>query len=320
MKAAFRSKYGLPEVLTIQEVTTPTPKDKELLIRVHAATANRTDCGILFAQPFIMRFFTGLFRPRSHGIGTDFAGQVEAIGKDVSNFKVGDRVWGFDETLKGTHAHYITRPESSRILVIPDSISYEDAAASVEGAHYAHNCIKRVRLKQGDPVLVYGATGAIGSAAVQLLKYFGANLTAVCNTKNIELVRSLGADRIIDFQLEDFTKDTQKYHFVFDAVGKCTFSQCKPLLMPGGFYISSDLGPGIQNMYLPMTTRFSNKRVIFPMPTGMIDSLRLMKSLLESKQFKPVIDRRYPMEEIVEAFKYVASGQKTGNVILTFEG
>lgn len=319
MKAALRSKYGLPNVLSIKEVEMPTPKDNEVLVRVYAATVNRTDCAILFAKPFIMRFFTGLFKPRSPGIGTDFAGKVEAIGKNVSKFKVGDRVWGFADTGKGTHAQYITRPENSPILTIPDDISYEVAAASAEGAHYAYNCIKKIKLKAGDNVLVNGATGAIGSAAVQLLKFYGANVTAVCNTKNIELVKSLGADRIIDYMNEDFTKDTQKYHFVLDMVGKSTFAKCKSLLHPGGVYISSDLGPGNQNIYLPLTTRFSSKRTIFPIPTDIKGSLALMKKLLETKQFKPVIDRRYTLEKIVEAFTYVVSGEKTGNVILTLE-
>jgi NADPH:quinone reductase-like Zn-dependent oxidoreductase len=319
MKAAARSKYGSPEVLSIREVEIPTPKDNEVLVRMRAATVNRTDCAILRATPFIMRFFTGLFKPKSPGIGTDFAGIIEATGKNVSKFKAGERVWGFNDTGKGTHAQYIVRPENSPILTIPDNTSYESAAASAEGAHYAYNCIKKVKFKAGDNVLVNGATGAIGSAALQILKYFGANVTAVCNTKNTDLVNSLGADRIIDYQNEDFTNDNQKYHFILDAVGKSSFAKCKPLLLPGGIFISSDLGPGNQNIYLPLLTRFSSKRTIFPIPTDTIGSLVFIKELLTTNQFKPVIDRRYPLEKIVEAFTYVASGQKTGNVILNFE-
>lgn len=318
MKTAFRSKYGPPEVLSIREIETPIPKDNEVLIKVYAATVNRTDCAILRATPFIMRFFTGLFKPKWPGVGTDFAGIVEAVGKKVSTLKAGDKVWGFDDTGRGTHAQYITRKESSPILTMPDGIAYEEAAASAEGAHYAYNCIKKIKLTAGDNVMVYGATGAIGSAAVQLLKYFGANVTAVCNTKNVAIVKSLGADRIIDYEVEDFTKDSQQYHFILDAVGKSTFSKCKPLLRRGGVYISSDLGPGNQNIYLPLLTRFSNKRTIFPVPTDIKGSLELIKKLLVSKQFKPIIDRTYPLEKIVDAFNYVASGQKTGNVILDF--
>lgn len=319
MKAAIRSKYGTPDVLSIKEVEIPMPKDNEVLIRVYATTVNRTDCGMLLAKPFISRFFTGLFKPKFPTTGTDFAGKIEAVGKNISTFKVGDKVWGFNDIGYGTHAQYITVSENSPMLTIPDNITYQQAAASPEGAHYAYNIINKVKLKPGDNVLVNGATGAIGSATVQLLKYFGANVTAVCNTKNIELVKSFGVNKVIDYLNEDFTKDNQKYHYVFDAVGKSTFAKCKPLLYPGGIYISTDLGPGGQNIYLPLITRFSSKRTIFPIPTDIKRSLVLIKNLLETKQFKPVIDRTYPLEKIADAYNYVLSGQKTGNIILTFE-
>lgn len=320
MIAAIRSRYGLPEVLSIHEVDKPIPKKNEVLIGVHAATVNRTDCGILLAKPFIIRFFTGLFKPNHPITGTDFAGKIEAVGKKVSKFKIGDKVWGFKDAGNGTHAQYITISENGPLLTIPDNITYQQAAASSEGAHYAYNIIKKVKLKPGDNVLVNGATGAIGSAAVQLLKYFGANVTAVCKKDNAELVKSLGARKVIDYRTEDFSKDNQKYHYVFDTVGKSTFRKCKPLLYPGGIYIPSDLGPGAQNIYLPLITRFSgNKRVVFPIPTDIKGSLRLIKTLLEANQFQPVIDRTYPLEKIVEAYNYVLSEQKIGNVILTFE-
>jgi NADPH:quinone reductase-like Zn-dependent oxidoreductase len=318
MKIVTRTKYGPPEVLSIQETDIPTPKDNEVLIKVYATTVNRTDCAILLAKPFIMRFFTGLRRPRRKGMGTDFAGKIESIGKNVSNFKIGDRVWGFNDQGIGTQAQYIVLKETSPIITIPDTISYSEAAASAEGMHYAINTINKVKLKAGDAVLVNGATGAIGSAALQLLKYYGTNVTAVCNTKNIELVRSLGADKVIDYTTQDFTKDDQTYHLVIDAVGKSSFSKCKHLLRPGGVFISADLGPGNENIYLPLTTRFSNKRVVFPLPTNIPRSLQLIKQLLESKQFIPVIDRTYPLEKIREAYEYVVSGQKTGNVIVRF--
>jgi NADPH:quinone reductase-like Zn-dependent oxidoreductase len=319
MKAAIRSKYGPPSVLSIKEVEIPTPRDKEILVRVFAATVNRTDCGILWAKPFIMRFFTGLFKPKLSGTGTDFAGKIEAVGKYVSNFKVGDRVWGFEDGA-GSHAQYIAISEDASVTTIPDAISYEQAAASAEGAHYAYNCIKKIKIKAGDNVLVNGATGAIGSAAVQLLKYFGANVTAVCSAKHFELVKSLGADKLIDYMKEDFTRDNQKYHYIVDAVGKSTFARCKPLLYPGGIYMSSDLGPGSQNIYLPLITLFfGNKRVVFPIPTNTKKSLQLIKMLLETKRFQPVIDRTYPLEKIADAYNYVASGQKIGNVLLSFE-
>jgi NADPH:quinone reductase-like Zn-dependent oxidoreductase len=318
VKAVTRTKYGPPEVLRIEEVDKPVPKDNEILVKVYATTVNRTDCAILRAQPFIMRFFTGLFRPGKKGMGTDFAGRIEAIGTKVSEFKVGDRVFGFNDGHVGTQAQYVVLKANSPIITIPDTISYAQAAASPEGAHYAINSINKTKLKQGDFVLVNGATGAIGSATVQLLKYYGAHVTAVCNTKNIELVKSLGADRTIDYTTQDFTKEDQTYHYIFDMVGKSSFGKCKPLLKPGGVFMSSDLGPGNENIYLPLTTRFSNKRVVFPMPVNIRGSLKMIKELLETKQFTPVIDRTYPFEKIVDAYTYVASGQKTGNVIARF--
>lgn len=319
MKAAIRSKYGTPDVLEVKVVGTPVPKDNELLVRIHAATVNRTDCGGLWGKPYIYRFFVGWPGPRHASTGTDFAGVVEATGKNVTAFKPGDRVWGFNDHILGSHAQYITVSEKNNILIIPDNITYEQAAASAEGAHYAINFINKTRLKPGDDVMVYGATGAIGSAMVQLLKYYGARVTAVCNTKNVELIKSLGADRIVDYETTDFTKDGQQYNFVFDAVGKSSFGACKPLLKPGGVYISSELGPGNENLYLPLTTRFSNKKVIFPLPSDIKASLKLIGNLLETGRFTPVIDRRYPLEQIREAFDYVNSGQKTGNVVLTLE-
>ncbi len=320
MKAAIRLKYGPPEVITIEEKTIPVPGDDELLIKNYAATVNRTDCGILFGKPFIVRFFYGFTKPKLLVTGTDFAGMVEAIGKNVSNFKKGDRVWGFNDNGLQSHAEYFTINKDGMVTTIPGDITYNQAAASGEGAHYAYNFIKKVKLKFGDRVLLNGATGAIGSAAVQLLKYFGAHITAVADTKNVELIKSLGADRVIDYLKNDFTKEDEKYHFILDAVGKSTFSKCKPLLHRGGVYISSDLGPGNENVYLPFTTSLSgNKKVVFPIPTDPKGSLRFIKNLLETNKFRPVIDSIYPLVKIREAFTYVASGQKTGNVIITFD-
>jgi len=214
--------------------------------------------------------------------------------------------------------------EDKALTTIPSNITYEQAAASTEGAHYAYNFIKKVNLKSGQKFLVNGATGAIGSAAVQLLKYFGAYVTAVCNTKNIELVKSLGADKVIDYTKEDFTKDNQKYNFIFDAVGKSSFAKCKPLLQPGGVYISSDLGYMAQNVFLPLITpiikpMIGNKKTVFTIPTDIKGSILLIKKLIEQGKFKAVIDRRYPLEQIVEAYRYVEKGQKTGNVVITVE-
>ena len=288
MKAVVRAKYGSPDVLKIKEIEKPTPDDNEVLIRIYATTVNRTDCGILWGKPFIIRFFTGLFKPNSPVTGTDFAGKIESVGKNVTSFKVGDKVWGFNDEGLGSHAQYMKILADKAFTTIPDNISYEQAAASAEGAHYAYNFIKKVKLRSGQKVLVNGATGAIGSAAVQLLKYFEADVTAVCNTKNIELVRSLGADKVIDYTNEDFTKDGQKYNFVFDAVGKSTFAKCKPLLLPGGVYMSSELGPGVQNPFLALITPITGgKKVIFPIPTDCKGSTLLSKILLKKKSSNP---------------------------------
>ena len=253
MKAIVYTKYGPPDVLELREVEKPTPKDNEVLVRVYATTVNRTDNATIKAIPFFARLVTGIFKPKKETPGTEFAGKVEAIGRNVSSFKVGDKVFGFDDQGSGSHAEYTTISEN-KAVTIPKNITYEQAAASTEGAHYAYNSIKKVNLNSGHKVLVNGATGAIGSAAVQLLKYFDVNITAVCNTKNIELVKSLGANRVFDYTKEDFTKDDQKYDFVFDAVGKSSFFKCKPLLQAGGVYISSDLGYMAQNIFLPLIT------------------------------------------------------------------
>ncbi len=317
MKAVVRTKYGSPDDLKIKEVEKPVPGDNDVLIRVYATTVNKTDCGILWGTPFIIRFFTGLFKPKSPYTGTDFAGEIESVGRNVSAFKVGDRVWGFNDNGFGTHAQYMKIAADKAITTIPVNIDYEQAAASPEGAHYAYNCIKKAKVARGQKVLVNGTTGAIGSAAVQMLKYFDADITAVCNTQNIELVKSLGAGKVIDYTKEDFTKIDRQYNFVFDAVGKSSFAKCKPLLLPGGLYISTELGAGAQNIFLPLVTAITgNKKVIFPIPTDIKGSIEFIKGLIEKDKFKAVIDRRYPFGKIAEAYKYVATGQKTGNVVI----
>ena len=321
MKAIVYTNYGPPDVLQLKEVERPVPKENEVLIKVHAATVNRTDCATVRAKPFFMRLATGLFTPKKQVPGTEFAGEVEAVGKSVSSLKAGDKVFGFDDAGSGAHAEYMTISEDN-VVIMPDKLSYEQAAGSFEGAHYAYNFINKVNIQKGDHVLVNGATGAIGSAAVQLLKYYGADITAVCATQNIELVRSLGAGRVIDFTKKDFTKDEQSYDFVFDAVGKSSFFKCRHLLQPGGVYISSDLGYMAQNIFLPLITPLikpiiANKKTIFPMPVDIRGSLLLIKSLIEQGKFSAVIDREFPLEQIVEAYRYVEKGHKTGNVVIT---
>ncbi len=324
MKAIVYTQYGSPDVLQLKEVEKPVPRDDEVLIKVHATTVNRTDCATIRAKPFFMRIVTGLFKPKKQIPGTEFAGEIEVVGKDVSSLKVGDKVFGFDDQGSGSHAQYMTIKED-KVVIIPNNISYGQAAASSEGAHYAYNFINKVDLKKRQNILVNGATGAIGSAAVQLLKYFDVDVTAVCATRNIELVKSLGADKVIDYTKSDFTKDEQKYDFVFDTVGKSSFFKCKHLLKPGGVYISSDLGYMAQNIFLPLITpiikpMIGNKKTLFPMPTNIRGSLILIKKLIEQDKFKAVIDRElFPLERIVEAYRYVEKGQKTGNVVISVD-
>jgi NADPH:quinone reductase-like Zn-dependent oxidoreductase len=321
MKAIVYTKYGSPDVLQLKEVEIPVPKDDEVLIRVHATTVNRTDCATIRAKPFFMRIITGLFRPKKQIPGTEFAGEIVVVGKSLSSLKAGDKVFGFDDQGSRSHAQYMTIKEDY-VTMMPDNISYEQMAVSSEGAHYAYNFINKMDLKKGQSILVNGATGAIGSAAVQLLKYFEVHVTAVCATENIELVRSLGADTVIDYTKDDFTKDEDKYDIVFDAVGKSSFFKCKHLLEPGGIYISSDLGYMAQNIYLPLITpmikpMIGNKKTIFPAPTDIRGSLLFIKRLIKQGKFKAVIDRKYPLEQITEAYSYVEKGQKIGNVVIT---
>lgn len=324
MKAIVYTQYGSPDVLQVHEAQKPEPKENEVLVRVRAASVNRTDCANLRAKPFIMRFMLGLFKPNKRILGTEFAGDVVKIGKEVTTFKVGGKVFGFDDSVLSSYAEYLVYPANKGVSTMPKNSTYQQAGACIEGAHYAYNIINKVDLKEGDKVMVNGASGGIGSATVQLLKYYGADITAVCNTKNMELVKSLGAVKVIDYTKEDFTKDETKYNFVFDAVGKSSFFKCKHLLQPGGVYISSDLGYMAQNIFLPLITPFikaiiGNKKTIFPMPTDVRGSIVLIKRLIEQGKFKAVIDRKYPLEQIVEAYRYVEKGQKTGNVVITVE-
>lgn len=317
MKAAIYTQYGPPEVVTIQNIQTPSPQSNELLVRVFTSTVNRTDSGFRSAEYFISRFWSGLFKPKFPVLGCEFAGVVEAVGKAVTNFKIGDRVFGFNDQTFGGHAEYLTIAANAAVATIPDHLDFETAAALTEGSHYALVDIRAAKVEAGQKVLVYGATGAIGSAAVPLLKYFGAHVTAVCNTKNVSLVQSLGADVVIDYQTQDFTQTAQRFHFIFDAVGKSSFGQCKPLLTEKGIYISTELGKNGENIFYALTSLFSNgKKLLFPMPSITQEDVNFIKDLSEKGKFNPVIDRIYPLEKIVEAYHYVETGQKTGNVLI----
>ena len=320
MKAIVYTKYGPPDVLQLKEVEKPTPKDNEVLIRVHATTVNRTDCGFLLAEPFIARFFSGLFRPKRTILGSELAGEVEAAGKNVRLFKKGDQVFGLTGDRFGAHAEYICLPEEASIVTKPANMNYEEAAAVCDGAMLAFTYVRKMNLRKGQRVLIYGASGSIGSAAVQLAKYYGAEVTAVCSTKNLELVKLLGASEVIDYTKDDFTRNGQTYDFVLDAVGKSSFFRCKNLLKKGGVYFSTDLGFLAQNPFLALlTAKIGSKKVMFPIPKDSREDVGFFKELIEAGKYKAVIDRQYPLEQIIEAYRYVEKGQKTGNVVITVE-
>ena len=318
MKAIIHTRYGPPEVAELKEIPVPQPQKNELLIKVMATTVNRTDCGFRSAEYFVSRFFSGLFRPKQQTLGCEFAGVVEAVGSNVTLFSVGDKIVGYNDEHFGAHAQYLLVAEGEAITHLPQNLSFEEAAALTEGAHYALCDIRAAKVQAGQNVLVYGATGAIGSAAVQLLKHFGANVTAVCNTPNVSLVKSLGADVVIDYTQQDYTTYHNTYDFVFDAVGKSSFGQAKKVLTKKGIYISTELGKNGENIYLALLTPLlGGKRLLFPLPTISKSDVELLRDLAEAGKFKPVIDRTYSLEQIVDAYRYVESGQKIGNVIVT---
>lgn len=317
MRAAWREKYCAPGDVRVHRSDIPEPGANEIRVRVMATTVNRTDVAVLTGKPFIMRFFTGLRRPKLPTPGTDFAGKVDAVGLHVTTFKIGDRVWGFDDQGLGSQAEYVVLATKKVILPLPSKISFTDAAASTEGAHYAYNFLNKVKLFAGQKALVLGATGAIGSALVQFCKYHGLTVTATGPTLHLKKIKALGADRVIDYEKNDFTADTSQYDYVFDAVGKSTFGKCKHLLVPKGIYISSEPGPGGQNIFLPLLGLFRlGRRVIFPIPSDIRRSLTFVAELTAKGKFKPLVDKHYPIEKVAEAYTYAALGKKIGNIIL----
>jgi len=320
MKAVTREKYGSHDVLRVAETQRQDIRNNEIMVRVHATTVNRTDTAMLTGKPFLFRFVVGLSKPKRVILGTDFAGCVEAVGEEVTKFSVGDNVWGFNDEGLCSQASYVSVQENEAILEIPEEMSAKEIVGCAEGAHYAINCLNKVKIEPGSKVLVNGATGAIGTALLQFLKYQEAEITAVGNTKNIELMKSLGADSVIDYTAVSFLKSKQKYNFIIDAVGKTSYFKCKHLLLKDGVYISGELGAYFQNLYLPLFTRFiGNSSVVFPVPSDLPSSLLFVTDLIEKGCFRSVIDREYKISEALQAYEYVLSGEKTGNVILSLE-
>jgi NADPH:quinone reductase-like Zn-dependent oxidoreductase len=317
VKAAVHTRYGPPDVVQIATVAKPDPAEGELLIRVRATTVNRTDCHYRAAKPAVMRLLSGLSRPKATTLGNEFAGDVAAVGGGVTTFAVGDKVFGYCEGKFGAHAEYLVVRADGPVSTMPASMFYDEAAPATEGSHYALSHIRRAGIKSGQAVLVYGATGGIGSAAVQLLSTLGATVTAVCATEHLALVRRLGADKVLDYTTGELATHDQRYDVAFDAVGKASFAECRRLLKPGGIYMSTGPGPGYQNLMLPLISPLlRGARVMFAFPRIDQAMVGYFRDLMESGQFVPLIDRRYPLAEIVSAYAYVETGHKIGNVVI----
>ena len=319
MRAVVFDQYGPPEVLRVEDVERPVPKPDEVLVKVHATTVNRSDCGFRGADLFITRFFTGLLRPKYRTPGMEFAGEVGEVGDAVEAFAVGDEVFGLRGN--GANAEYVCVRERGALAHKPVGMTFEEAAAVSDGACIALAALHKADLREGLSILIYGASGSVGTAAVQLAKSFGAHVTAVCNTKNVVLVRSLGAAEVIDYEREDFTKNGKTYDVVLDAVGKHSFRRCRGSLKEGGTFLETDLGFMWHVPPLALLTRWiGHKKVTLPIPKYTKEDVLYVKQLIEAGTYRPVIDRTYPLEDVVEATRYVETGQKTGNVVLTLNG
>ena len=314
MRAVVHDTYGPPDVLRIEEVPRPEPGESSVVVRVHATTVSRSDTALRAAHPWPSRFVTGLRRPRNRITGSDYAGVVEAVGPAVTEFAPGDRVFGATGGWRA-HAEYVSVREDTAIVHIPDRVTFEQAAAASDGPILTMNTLRPVDVK-GKRLLVYGASGSMGTAGVQLGKHFGAHVTAVTDTKHLELARELGADAVIDRLREDFTRSGETWDVIFDAVGKLRFLRVRRALAPGGAYLPTD---GFTNFFLALPTKWlGDRRVRINLPPRYRkDDLLVVKRLLEEGRYTPVVDRTYPLEDVAEASRYVETGQKTGNVVLT---
>ena len=322
MKAIVYTEYGSPDVLQLKEVEKPRPGDNEVLIKVYATTVASGDLrvrGSAFPPVFWLpaRMMFGLVRPEKKILGVEFSGKVEAVGRDVKLFKEGDQVFGIDGSGLGAYAEYKCLPEERAVAIKPGNMTFEEAAAIPFGATCAMFVLKdKANIQSGQNVLIYGASGAVGTFAVQIAKSFGAEVTGVCSTTNLEMVKSLGADNVIDYTKEDFTKSGQTYDLIFDTVGKTSFSRCKNLLKPKGLYVANVIGLTelVQTLWTSMT---GGRKVIAVVTPERREDLIFLKELIEAGKIKPVIDRRYPLEQLAEAHRYAGKGHKKGNVVIT---
>ena len=323
MKAVVYTKYGPPEVLQLKQVEKPVPRDNEVLVKVYAATATAGDCEIRrFDMPVLfwlpIRLYMGLIKPRIQILGQELAGVVESVGKDVKEFSKGDQVFAPTDARFGAYAEYKCVPSTSALALKPANMTYEEAAAVPVGGLNALHFLRKGNIQRGQKVLIYGSTGSIGTFAVQLARYFGAEVTAVCSTTNIELVKSLGADEVIDYTKEDFSKNGENYDVIFETVGKSSFSRGIKSLKENGFYLLANpgLSQTVRGLWTSMT---SSKKVIIALASYRTEDLVFLKELIEEEKIKSVIDRRYPLEQTAEAHRYVEKGHKKGNVVITLE-
>ncbi|HEY5158904.1 MAG TPA: NAD(P)-dependent alcohol dehydrogenase [Anaerolineales bacterium] len=317
MKAIVYTKFGPPDVLQLQEVEKPTPKDNEVLVKIYATTVVKED-----PDWRASRGFNGFLKPRHPILGQELAGEIESIGKDVTRFKPGDQVFGFD--MFGAYAEFKCMPENGALAIKPVNLSYEEAASVPNGALTALPFLRdKGKIQSGQTVLIYGASGSVGAAAVQLAKYYGAEVTGVCSTANLEWVKSLGADQVIDYSKEDFTENGKTYDIIFDTVGKRSFSECKGSLTDEGIYLVTVPTP-VMMLQALWTAKSHGKKVKFA-AAGLrparekIKDLVFLTKLIEAGRIKPVIDRRYPLEQMAEAHRYVEQGHKKGNVVITVD-
>ncbi len=316
MKAVVYHEYGNPNVFKLAEVTEPTPKENEVRIKIHATTVTAAEGLMRRGEPVWGRIIIGLRKPRKNILGIELAGEIDAIGKNVTRFQVGDQVYGFTGFGLGAYAEYTCMPEDGSLAIKPANMTYEEAATSVDGATTSLFFLKeKGKIQAGQKVLINGASGSIGTFAVQLAHYFGAEVTGVCSARNVELVYSLGADNVIDYTQEDFTKGDEQYDIIFDTVGKSSFARCKNVLRKNGCYLPT---VGLINHPLMMwTSLWGGKRVITGMSIEKRESLNFLRTLIEVGQLKTIIDRSYPLEQMAEAHQYVDSGHKRGNVVIT---
>ena len=316
MKAIVYTQYGPPDVLQLKEIAKPTPTDNEVLIKIYATTVTPSCCMVRKGEPLWGRIFIGFRKPRNKTPGIELAGDIEAVGKNVKRFKTGDQVYGFTGFGLGAYAEYVCMPETGSLAIKPVNKTYEESAAAVDGASTALFFLKgKANIQSGQKVLINGAAGSIGTYAVQIARHFGAEVTGVCSTPNIELVKSLGADKVIDYTREDFTKSGETYDIIFDTVGKSSFSSCKTSLKKNGCYLPT---VGLINLPLMLWTAIrGGKKVITGMSIEKNDALVFIKALIEAGKLKVLIDRRYTLEQTAEAHEYVEKGHKKGNVIIT---